>query len=89
MSALTEWGKNHGTLCQNDLHRFDAVGGIVRRDTGRGWQLRWRVDVRIASSNPACGSGANVSIGINNGQVASGNAMMAASAASRRPAASA
>jgi hypothetical protein len=36
-------------------------------------------DVRIASSNPACGSGANVSIGINNGQVASGNAMMAAS----------
>jgi hypothetical protein len=36
-------------------------------------------DVRIASSHAACASGASVSIGINNGQVVSSNAMMAAS----------
>ena len=35
--------------------------------------------VRIASNNSACTSGASVSIGINNGQVASNNAMMTAS----------
>jgi hypothetical protein len=36
-------------------------------------------NVQIASSNMACPSGTNVSIGINNGQVASGNAMVTAS----------
>jgi hypothetical protein len=36
-------------------------------------------NVQIASSNSACGGGASVSIGINNGQVASTNAMMRAS----------
>jgi hypothetical protein len=36
-------------------------------------------NVQIASANSACGGGANVSIGINNGQVASTNAMVTAS----------
>ena len=36
-------------------------------------------NVQIASPNSACGGGATVSIGINNGQVASKNAMVAAS----------
>jgi hypothetical protein len=36
-------------------------------------------NVQIASSNAACGSSATVQIGINNGQVASANGMMAAS----------
>src|ERR1700712_4323146 len=36
-------------------------------------------NVQIASSNGACSSGTSVSIGINNGQVASTNAMVAAS----------
>jgi spore coat protein U-like protein len=36
-------------------------------------------NVQIASSNAACSSGTSVSIGINNGQVASSNAMVAAS----------
>src|SRR3981081_2162306 len=36
-------------------------------------------NVQIASSNMACSSGASVSIGINNGQVASSNGMVAAS----------
>jgi hypothetical protein len=35
--------------------------------------------VQIASSNSACPSGTSVSIGINNGQVASNNAMVTAS----------
>jgi hypothetical protein len=36
-------------------------------------------NVQIASSNMACPSGTSVSIGINNGQVASNNAMVTAS----------
>lgn len=36
-------------------------------------------NVRIASANAACGNGATVSIGINNGHVASTDAMMTAS----------
>jgi hypothetical protein len=36
-------------------------------------------NVQIASSNSACPSGTSVSIGINNGQVASNNAMVTAS----------
>ena len=36
-------------------------------------------NVQIASSNAACPSGTSVSIGINNGQVASNNAMVTAS----------
>jgi hypothetical protein len=36
-------------------------------------------NVQIASTNTACPSGTNVSIGINNGQVASNNAMVTAS----------
>lgn len=36
-------------------------------------------NVRIASTNTACGGGATVQIGINNGQVASPNGMMTAS----------
>ena len=36
-------------------------------------------NVRIASTNAACGGGATVSIGINNGQVGSSNALMTAS----------
>lgn len=36
-------------------------------------------NVQIASANAACGGGATVSIGINNGQVASTNALMSAS----------
>jgi hypothetical protein len=36
-------------------------------------------NVQIASSNTACPSGTSVSIGINNGQVASNNAMVTAS----------
>ncbi len=36
-------------------------------------------NVQIASTNTACGSGASVSIGINNGHVASTNAVMTAS----------
>jgi hypothetical protein len=35
--------------------------------------------VQIASANSACNAGTSVSIGINNGQVASNNAMVAAS----------
>ena len=36
-------------------------------------------NVQIASTSSACGGGASVSIGINNGQVASTNAMLTAS----------
>ena len=36
-------------------------------------------NVQIASNSSVCGSGASVSIGINNGQVASTNAMLTAS----------
>ena len=36
-------------------------------------------NVQIASSNSACGSGTTVSLGINNGQVASSNPLMSAS----------
>ncbi len=36
-------------------------------------------NVRIASTNAACGNGATVSIGISNGQVASGTAAVTAS----------
>ena len=36
-------------------------------------------NVQIASTNTACGSGVSVSIGINNGHVASTNAVMTAS----------
>jgi hypothetical protein len=36
-------------------------------------------NVQIASAKPACGGGATVSIGINNGQVASSNPLMTAS----------
>jgi hypothetical protein len=36
-------------------------------------------NVQIASLKPACGGGAMVSIGINNGQVASSNPLMSAS----------
>ena len=36
-------------------------------------------NVQIASPNSACGGGATVSIGINNGQVASNNPLMGAS----------
>ena len=36
-------------------------------------------NVQIASSNAACGNGSTVSIGINNGQVASSNSLMSAS----------
>jgi len=36
-------------------------------------------NVQIASSNAACSSGTSVAIGINNGQVASSNGMVAAS----------
>ena len=36
-------------------------------------------NVQIASSNGACSNGTSVSIGINNGQVASNNAMVTAS----------
>jgi hypothetical protein len=36
-------------------------------------------NVQIASSNSACNSGTSVAIGINNGQVASGSAMVTAS----------
>jgi len=36
-------------------------------------------NVQIASTNTACGGGATVSIGINNGRVASTNALMTAS----------
>jgi hypothetical protein len=36
-------------------------------------------NVQIASTSSACGGGASVSIGINNGQVVSSNAMMTAS----------
>ena len=36
-------------------------------------------NVQIASSNSACNAGASVSIGINNGQVASNSSMVAAS----------
>ena len=36
-------------------------------------------NVQIASTSSVCGGGASVSIGINNGQVASTNAMMTAS----------
>jgi hypothetical protein len=47
-------------------------------------------NVQIASSNSACGGGTTVSIGINNGQVASSNPLMSAHrAVSRMPATSA
>lgn len=36
-------------------------------------------NVRIASSSDACGNGSTVSIGINNGQIASSNAVVSAS----------
>jgi hypothetical protein len=36
-------------------------------------------NVQIASTHTACGAGASISIGINNGQIASTNAMMTAS----------
>ena len=54
------------------------VGTIVATPaTAATFDGEW--SVHIASSNAACSSGTSVSIGINNGQVASGNGMVAAS----------
>jgi len=54
------------------------VGTIVATPaTAATFDGQW--SVHIASSNAACSSGTSVSIGINNGQVASTNAMVTAS----------
>ena len=50
---------------------------VVRPAAAATFDGEW--NVQIASASSACGGGASVSIGINNGQVASTNAMMTAS----------
>jgi spore coat protein U-like protein len=50
---------------------------IARPAAAASFDGQW--SVQIASSNSACGSGATVSIGISNGQVASTNAAVSAS----------
>jgi hypothetical protein len=53
------------------------VAGISTPAAASTYDGAW--NVRIASQNAACPSGTSVSIGINNGQVASKNALVAAS----------
>jgi hypothetical protein len=54
-----------------------AGAGLTTPAAAASFDGAW--NVQIASTNSACGSGTNVSIGISNGQVASNNAMMTAS----------
>jgi len=59
---------------QHCRHRRPADAG------GRGDKhFRRHRDVRISSSTETCGNGATVSIGINNGQIASSSAVVSAS----------
>lgn len=53
------------------------VAGISTPAVASTYDGAW--NVRIASQNAACHSGTSVSIGINNGQVASNNALVAVS----------
>jgi hypothetical protein len=53
------------------------VAGISTSAAASTYDGAW--NVQIASQNAACPSGTRVSIGINNGQVASNNALVAAS----------
>jgi hypothetical protein len=53
------------------------VAGISTPAAASTYDGAW--NVQIASQNAACPSGTSVSIGINNGQVASNNALVAAS----------
>ena len=54
-----------------------AVTSLARPAAAATFDGSW--NVQIASSNVACPSGTSVSIGINNGQVASNSAMVTAS----------
>ncbi len=54
-----------------------AIGSAATPAAAASFDGQW--SVQIASSSSACGSGTSVSIGINNGRVESGNAMMSAS----------
>jgi hypothetical protein len=53
------------------------VGASIATPAAASFDGQW--SVQIASTSAACPSGASVSIGISNGQVASTNAMMTAS----------
>jgi len=53
------------------------VAGISTQAAASSYDGAW--NVQIASQNAACSSGTSVSIGINNGQIASNNAMVTAS----------
>jgi hypothetical protein len=54
-----------------------AAMGIATPASAATFDGEW--NVQIASTGMACPSGTSVSIGINNGQIASGNAMVTAS----------
>ena len=56
---------------------FAATLGFAAPSAAATFDGDW--NVQITSSNAACPSGASVSIGINNGQVASSNPLMSAS----------
>jgi hypothetical protein len=55
---------------------LSAAAPIAQPAHAATYDGRW--SVQIASNSPACGNGASVSIGISNGQVASGDASMSA-----------
>jgi hypothetical protein len=54
-----------------------AKAFIITPAAAANFDGQW--SIQIASTNSACGSGANLAIGINNGKVESSNAMLTAS----------
>jgi hypothetical protein len=55
------------------------LAGLIAATPGSAATFDGEWNVQIASANAACPSGTSVAIGINNGQVASNNAMVTAS----------
>jgi len=59
--------------------RILLLAGLISATPAAAATFDGEWNVQIASTNAACNSGVSVSIGINNGQVASTNAMVTAS----------
>ena len=68
--------------------RIMILVGTILYNTGRGRDLRWRMERAHRFIDAACSSGVSASIGINNGQVASTNAEVTASGRVAEPATS-
>lgn len=68
-----------GRFCKTIATRILLLLGMLLATPAAAATFDGEWNVQIASSNVACPSGTSVSIGINNGQVASNNAMVTAS----------